>query len=288
MKVKEFIEKSAEILKENEIGEARLNSEYIISGILNISRPEVFLNGERTLSSLELKKAEKYLALKLKGYPLSWILKKHDFNGVELAVSPGVFVPRPETEELAVLALKETQGRGGRPRILDFCSGSGCIAVFLALKNPSLDVFAVEKSFRGFKCASLNAAKHALKNLRLARSARIGFFGKKFDVVVSNPPYIPSGVIGNLDIEVRKEPRAALDGGADGLDMVRLIEREAGKIMNPGGKLFLEFGDGQAEKIRGIFGTWKSVSVLGDLNGKSRFLKAGGPANGQLYNKRRK
>ena len=287
MKVKDFIDSSERFLRNNEICESRLNSEYIMSEVLNVRRPELFLNGDRVLSETEKRKAVKYLALKARGYPLSWIFGRHDFNGVELSVSSGVFVPRPETEELAEMALRASVEKGGRLRALDFCSGSGCIAVFLALKNPLLSVFAVEKSAKGFSCLSRNAARHGLKNLKAVKSARMDAFGGGFDVIVSNPPYIPSGVIENLDAEVRMEPRAALDGGCDGLDMVRLIEKKARKMLAPGGLLFLEFGDGQAETIRGIFDGWVSVFVIKDMSGKDRFLKAGGPPNGQFHNKRR-
>jgi len=284
MKVKELIGEISLNFKEKGVNEPELNSIYIIADVLGMKRNDLIVEGDKKVSDSEIKKIIKNVRLKEKGYPLSWILKKHNFDGLELDINYKVFVPRPETEELAQLLLREISSFKDRKnfKVLDFCSGSGCISLLIAFNNRDIEVFAIEKTDSGIKCIMDNIKKYNLKNLKVFKGENMIFLNSKFDIIVSNPPYIPSGLIPNLDIEVLMEPRAALDGGNDGLDMIRLIEKQAKKALKKGGKLFIEYGDGQKDGISKIFSEWEKF-FLKDINGKYRFLK--GVYNGLFYYK---
>jgi len=273
MKVKEIIDKISVNFKKKGISEPHLNSIYIVADVLGMKRNDLLLEGERKLSDYEIMKIIKNVNLKEKGYPLSWILKKHNFAGIELDIKYKVFVPRPETEELAIMVSKEISNFKDKKnfKVLDFCAGSGCIAIFIALHNRDIEVFAVEKTDSGIKCIRDNIKKYNLKNLNVFKGQDMFFLNNKFDIIVSNPPYIPTDIIHNLDIEVLQEPRIALDGGNDGLDIIRLIEKQARKVLKKGGKLFIEYGDGQKDKISNIFSNWDKI-FLKDINSKFRFL----------------
>lgn len=270
------ISKFALRLKEKGVDEPELNAIYIICDTFNLKRNDLILERDREIDKKKLSEIIKKIRLKEKGFPLSWIIGKHNFCGIDISIDKGVFVPRPETEELAVEVNKYisylTQKK--KIKVLDFCAGSGCISIFLAIKNPDVYFYAVEKSQKAINCIAKNVEKFQIKNLKYFRNDNILFLKEKFDILVSNPPYIPSHIIPSLDIEVLKEPKLALDGGKDGLDVIRTIERDGKKVLKRNGVLFLEFGDNQAEKILEIFSNWKEVTLIKDINGKFRFLKA--------------
>lgn len=181
--------------------------------------------------------------------PLQYILRSQSFLGHDFYVDERVLIPRPETELLAERAMLALKRAGGGARALDLCCGSGCIAVSLALALPEAEVFACDLSPDALAVTKHNAdALHARVNARQGDLFR-AVEGLIFHVIVSNPPYIPAGACGDLQAEVLREPRMALDGGADGLDFYRRIAREAPDHLMPGGALLLEVGDGQAEAV---------------------------------------
>lgn len=260
-------------MEENSADEAELNAQHLVSRACGFERKYLFLNLEKEVSQKEIKKTNIFLSLKIKGYPLSWILKDHDFCGLKIKIRPGVFVPRPETEELACIVSKESL-KMKNPKILDFCCGSGCIGLYAAYKNPKSFVYAFDISAKAVSCSNENAKLLGLKNYKAKKKGRLSSL-KKFDILVSNPPYIPSSLIKSLDHEVRIEPKKALDGGSDGLDMIRYIEKKAFLILKKGGKIYLEFSDGQAKEIKKMFEKrYRKVKIIKDLQGKERFLEA--------------
>ncbi|MDT8286244.1 MAG: HemK/PrmC family methyltransferase, partial [Elusimicrobiales bacterium] len=198
-------------------------AQWLLAEVLGMGRLEPLADpgaavpppAERRFMSLARKKAA--------GLPLSYVLGWHDFMGLRLKVGPGVLVPRPETEELTELCARLTlELRGGAPAdILDFCAGSGCVAAGLADRLPRARVTAVEKSARALRYAESNAAEHGGGRIRALPGDNFRGLGP-FDVIAANPPYIPAGVIPGLDQEVLREPRVALDGGGDGLKVVRM------------------------------------------------------------------
>jgi len=217
--------------------------------------------------------------------PLQHITGRAPFRSLELAVGRGVFVPRPETESVAQVAIDALLAvPSPAPRAIDLGTGSGAIAIAMATEVPHAEIFAVENSPRAFTWARQNARELAGANLRLifADLAELPAeldgspFDGTFDVVVSNPPYIPLGAIPR-DPEVRlHDPEAALYGGGDGLDVVRAISIRAAALLRPGGTLVLEHGELQGSAIRELLAAdgWRAAATHRDLLGRDRTTTA--------------
>jgi release factor glutamine methyltransferase len=213
--------------------------------------------------------------------PLQHVVGTTSFCGLELVVNRNVLVPRPETELLAEAGWQFLSTvEGPDPAAMDFGTGSGCIAIALAVKCPSARVHAIDISAEAVAVAAQNAGKHRVTD-RVELVQADGFEGLKpgvaFDLIISNPPYIPAAEIETLEGEVRDyDPRGALDGGADGLDYYRRLAAEAGAFLKSGGRIMLEFGDGQAESVRKIFENqkWIVEAVREDYTQRPRILIA--------------
>jgi release factor glutamine methyltransferase len=211
--------------------------------------------------------------------PLQHILGIGDFYGYEFQVGSAVLIPRPETETLAELALGFLQPSPS-PIALDLGTGSGCIAITLAKRCPGVKVIASDVSESALNLAKLNAETlDALGQVefRVADGLAALAEGEQVDLIVSNPPYIPSGDIAGLQPEVRHyDPHLALDGGEDGLQFHRLLAADGQSHLKPGGKLMAEFGDGQESAIEGLFAQadWPSVEITNDLTGRPRIVIA--------------
>ena len=179
------------------------------------------------------------------GTPLQYVLGEWDFLDSTFAVGPGVLIPRPETEELAQLAIEQVKNAGTTPVVWDLCAGSGCIGISIAKACPGASVYCVEKSTDAFAYLQKNAMPVA--NVRPVLADISGDLTSlpKPQVLVSNPPYIPAAVMPTLQPEVLKEPMMALDGGTDGLDFYRLITEKIVPTLASGTQLLLEIGDEQ-------------------------------------------
>lgn len=217
--------------------------------------------------------AARAIAEKMKdGAPLQYALGSTEFFGIRLGVNPAVLIPRPETEELAEKVIEEVRSRGGG-RVLDLCTGSGAIAIAVA-KNSSAEVTATDISEAACTVARANATGAGASVRVLAGDMFAPVAEEKFDVIVSNPPYIPHGDIAGLQDRVKKfEPLSALDGGEDGLDFYRTIAREGAEHLTAGGVIFLEFGEGQADAVKELFAAFDTEVYL-DMQGKERMLRA--------------
>lgn len=200
--------------------------------------------------------------------PLQYITGDAPFMGLMLKAAPGVLIPRFDTEVLCEQALRRLKGG---ERVLDLCTGSGALAVAIAHARPGTRVFAGDISETALALARENAAR-----IGVPVDCRLGdlfapFAGERFDLIVSNPPYIPSEALPGLMDEVRREPALALDGGADGLDFYRRIIREAPEHLSPGGWLLLEIGSDQAEAVKALLASrYRDIAVYEDLNGLPR------------------
>jgi len=190
------------------------------------------------------------------GEPVAYLLGRREFWSLEFEVGPGVLIPRPETETLvwSVLQLLPAPG-GDRPlEVLDLGTGSGCIALTLAHARPDLRLTAVDASREVLEVARRNAARHGARNVAFVEGRWFEpVAGRRFDLVVSNPPYVASGDPHLRSGDVRFEPAAALDGGPDGLDALRAITARAPQHLRPGGALALEHGHDQRDAVVALF-----------------------------------
>ena len=285
----EVIQRSSEFLAQRGVESPRLQIELLLEHALRLPRLQLYLNFERTLTDTELATVRALVKRRGQREPLQHLLGSVSFCGLEIAVNSHVLIPRPETELLAERAwqwLECTLQRaakppeGWTPTALDFGTGSGCLAIALAVKCPAAQIHAVDISSDALAVAQQNTARHGVTE-RIQFHLGDGFAplpaGWRCDLIVANPPYIPSDEISTLEPEVRDhDPRAALDGGADGLDFYRRLAVETDAWLQPEGKLMLEFGDGQAAEIGVVFQRhhWNVECVEKDLSGRKRFLIA--------------
>lgn len=255
-----------------------VNAEWLLASLLNCSRTELALRLDETIPDSQLEHLNTQAARRAKREPLQHILGTACFCGLEFQVTPAVLVPRPETEELIELAFEAAKTMPC-PVIYDFGTGSGCIAVTLAKRLAKAKVIASDISDEALRLAKANAEQHEVikrVEFRQADSSALAA-GEQVQLIVSNPPYIPTSEIAALEPEVRDyDPRLALDGGRDGLEFYRMLARLGQVALTPGGSLIAEFGDGQEDEIESIFrkATWPSVRFAEDLCGKPRIVIA--------------
>jgi release factor glutamine methyltransferase len=282
--VLEVIQRSTDFLAKKGVESPRLQIELFLAHALKIPRLNLYLNFERHLSEAEVDAVRQMVKRRGRREPLQHITGATSFCGLEIKVTPAVLVPRPETELLAECAWKFLNERAsatpGPVAALDFGTGSGCLAVAMAVNAPAARVLAVDVSEGALEVARENAASHRLAD-RIQFVRGNGFDalpgGGPFDLIVSNPPYIPSREIEMLQPEVRDfDPRLALDGGEDGLGFFRELAAKSKNFLRPAGKLMLEFGDGQEAKLQELLAenTWMVEAVERDYTGCPRFLVA--------------
>jgi release factor glutamine methyltransferase len=230
---------------------ARLESEWLLSSTLGLDRVGLYVNFDRPLNESELAVYRGMVVRRARREPLQHILGTQEFMGLDFEVTPAALIPRHDTETLVLEGKKRCRCDG---KILDIGVGSGCIAVALAKSLPGATICGVDQSAAALELATRNAAKHEVKVNQALGSLFDPFNGELFDLIVSNPPYIPSGDISSLQAEVRDfEPREALDGGEDGLDFYRAVIPAAPDHLTPGGWLLFEVGFGQAEKVLDLY-----------------------------------
>ncbi len=281
MTVLEVIQRSADFLTRKGVESPRLQVELLLAHLLQMPRMKLYLNFDRTLNEVELDALRALIKRRGEREPLQHIVGTTSFCGFEFAVNRDVLIPRPETELLAEQAWTFLATLGpASPTVLDFGTGSGCLAITIALKSPGAVVHALDISEAALTVARANALKLGAGD-RVLFHAGDGFAalepGLSFDLIVSNPPYIPNAEITTLEPEVRDfDPRLALDGGADGLEFYRLLATQAGGRLKPGGRLMLELGAGQHHDVSALLttGGWVVEGLLKDYCGRERILIA--------------
>ena len=259
-------------LAEKGIENARLEAEWLLSAALGLDRVGLYVNFEKPLLPSELAALRSMVSKRAKREPLQYILGSQEFMGLEFRVTPAVLIPRHDTETLVQEAVNRA---GNAKRALDIGAGSGCIAVALAKLLPNAEVVAVDSSDAALDVARENSVLNGVPVFFVSGSLFEPFSGEMFDLIVSNPPYIPRGDLAGLQPEVRDfEPMCALDGGPDGLDFYRSIIPAATEHLNPGGWLIVEVGIGQAEAVKGMLSEAGFVDLVTarDLGGIERVV----------------
>ena len=264
---------------------ARLDAELLLGEALGCDRIKLIMEGERPLTDSELGRYRALIKRRRVGEPIAYILGQREFFALAMRVDRRVLIPRPDTEILVETALRETRAQHLYGRMLDLCTGSGCIAIAFAKERPTWRVTAVDVSPAAASVARENVQRagvvHNLAVLEgdlfapLAENAR-------FELITANPPYIPSGDIAGLDADVRDfEPRLALDGGADGLDVTRRIVHAAARYLYPGGLLAMEGGFDQAPAVADLLASagYTDIARAKDLAGVERVVSARRPAS---------
>lgn len=275
MKILELIQRTTEYFQRQAVDSPRLTIELMVAHVLKRKRLELYLDFEREVPEPALGALREMVKRRAAGEPLQYVLGIANFHGLDFAVDKRVLVPRPETELLVDHVVKN--GAAAKT-IADIGTGSGAIAVSLAKKLPKARVLAVDASAEALEVARANAMTHA---------AQVEFFhgdllaplpdGVQCDWIVSNPPYIPSSEIAGLAREIRDhEPRAALDGGADGLEIIRRLAADARPRLAADGRVAVELGASQGTAAERIFldNGYRVEKMLSDWQGHARVFVA--------------
>ena len=252
MKVLEAIKAGSKLLKEKNISTYILDSELLLSKSLNKPREEILINLEQNINKKVLADFNKYLLRRSKKEPIAYLLGEKEFWSKKFFVNKDTLIPRPETELLVDKLV--TIFKKKRITILDIGTGTGCIIISLLIELKNSTGMAVDISREAIIIAKKNACKFNLsERIKFLHKPLKDLYGKKFDLIVSNPPYIKRKDIKNLSDDIKKyEPKMALDGGNDGLDLIKKIIYKSKKILKINGTLALEIGKEQIDKVSKI------------------------------------
>lgn len=256
---------------------ARFEAELLLRSALGEDRARFFTTLDAEVDADTLARFRQWLDLRVSGVPLQHIVGRQEFMGLEFRVTPAVLIPRPDTE-IAVETVLEIIGHMEAPLVADIATGSGAIAVALAHHVPRVRVWATDISSQALAVAQENAQRHLVDErivfLQGSWGVPLQALGVAFDCIVSNPPYIASGEIESLAIEVQKEPWLALDGGPDGLDCYRALVPQARELLRSGGSLVLEVGQGQAPAVSDLLAQhgFSPINTRRDLAGIERVV----------------
>jgi release factor glutamine methyltransferase len=280
MKILEVIQRSTDFLAKKGVASPRLQVELLLAHLLRIPRLQLYLNFERMLTTAELDALRAKVQRRGQREPLQYIIGSTSFCGLEIAVNRDVLIPRPETELLAERAWTFLQECEGVPTALDIGTGSGCVAISLAHRVPLIKVCATDMSGAALELAWRNAQSHQVSDRIDFRQGDLFAAvpkGARFNLIVSNPPYIPTARLETLEAEVREhEPRGALDGGPDGQDFYRRMAAEAHGWLRPAGCVMVELDEEGASMTSEIFQNknWLVEDVEKDYQGHDRILVA--------------
>ena len=255
------------------IGAARLEAQLLLAHALQCSRTQLYMAFDKPLGDAELASYRELIKRRLAGEPVAYLVDEHEFWGLPLVIESSVLVPRPDTETVVEVALALVD-RTAALRVLDLCTGSGALALALAKELPAARVVATELSPAAAEVARTNVAKLGFAERVEIRTGDLfaPVAGERFDLVVSNPPYIATAVIATLAPEVLREPVMALDGGPDGLAFYDRICTAARDFLAPGGALVVEHGYDQAGAVGERFAAagFQNVTLVNDLGKNPR------------------
>lgn len=275
MNVSDALAGAARRLESTGVPNSILEARFLLGFTLNKDLSFLIAHPEYELSEAETRTYRDLIARRAGREPCQYLTGRQEFNGLDFEVSSDVLIPRPETEILVENAVS-VLAKSNNPRFLELGVGSGCISVSILHSIPGASAIAVDVSREALEIARRNATKNGVSGrLELIHSDLFADVRESFEVIVSNPPYVPDGDIDALQAEVRDfEPYKALAGGSDGLDTVRRIIRDAAKYLNPGGSLILEIGFGQAAVVSDLLdpAVWSTPNILPDFQGIPRIV----------------
>lgn len=274
MTINEILKYSINTLRKNNIDEPILKSKILVAHILGKEKEYLIINGEKKLDISDIEKVKKGISRLAKGCPIQYITNMQEFMGLEFWVNENVLIPQPDTEILAEEVIN--LGRQIKNvKILDLCTGSGAIAISIAKNINVKKIIASDISKEALKVAKLNCKRYNLENVELKFSNLFENIHEKFNIIVSNPPYIKTDVIKSLSKEVQNEPYIALNGGQDGLEFYRKIINKAYEYLEEDGYLCLEIGYDQKDEVMGLIensNKYKAINSKKDLTGNDRMI----------------
>ncbi len=278
MTVLQVLQNTADFFARKGIDSPRLNIEHLLADALGKRRIDLYLEFDRTLSENELAPLREKVRRRAQGEPLQYLLGSWDFFGRAFRTDPRALIPRPETEILVEIVLKVIRAElSSRTRLLDVGTGSGVLAITFALECPNLQIVGSDVSPLALNLARENAERQGLnRRIEWVESDLLSSVSGPFDFLVANLPYVPTAELLKLAPEVKRDPPLALDGGPDGLVVIRRLLQEAPKVLRDGAFVILEVGFDQADRVADLLTAQKfrDISVENDYQGVRRFVTA--------------
>ena len=280
MEINELLRLGVEVLKDKDFSNPQLESRLILSKLLNVDISYLYAHGDEEVSLDIGQEFRNIINKRACGYPFQYLIKYKEFMGLDFYIEEGVLIPRPDTEILVeyVLDYISRNHHCEDIKILDIGSGSGAISLSIAHYAPNSNVYGVDIGDIPIKIANINKERFNLNNVDFIKGNLFEPFYDKnlsFNIIVSNPPYIPSLDIEDLQTEVKDyEPRLALDGGQDGLDFYRRITKEAKDFLAKDGLLIFEIGYNQASYVKSLLEDrgFINIEIIRDLQGLDRVV----------------
>ena len=275
MKYQEILNEGSKILKLNDIKSYNLDSEILLSSTLKLDRSQLLLNLDKRIENQEKKIFFNFIERRSKNEPIAYITGYKEFWKSKFKVNKNVLIPRPDTETIIEQVLNELDINSSK-KILDIGTGSGCIIISILNERKKCFGVGIDISKNAVKLAKYNAKiQHIDNRIKFLNSDIDNFCGDKYDLIISNPPYIKHHEINGLEKDIKNhEPKVALDGGIDGYNKIRLIIEKSSTLIKKTGKLFLELGINQTRetlKILNLNGFYKT-KVIKDLASKNRCI----------------
>jgi release factor glutamine methyltransferase len=270
-----LLKQATDFLTSYNITEAQLDAEVLLCGVLKIKRNILATLRQEKISQEQFQQYQNYLNKRIKGEPVDYILGTSEFMGLTFKVNSNVLIPRPETELIVEQANKFIKENNFK-QILDLCTGSGAIAVSVARYNDNISVTASDISSKALQVAKKNAAINNVSNKIefLESNMFVNIIDKKFDIIISNPPYVTEEEYKGLERELFFEPKNAFLAGDDGLDFYRIIAENSARYLNPKGILLLELNANISLQIADLFNDFLFVKIIKDYSGLDRILIA--------------
>lgn len=275
MKIEELLRYGKEKLEKQKVEDASIISRILMQYVLKIDRNKLIINKNDNVDINKENEYKEYIEEIIKGKPVQYITNNQEFMRLNFYVDENVLIPQPDTEILVEEVIKSIDIKENI-EILDMCTGSGCIGISLAKNIENTKVTLVDISKEAIEIAKKNAIQNGVENkVTFIQSDMFENVKGKFDIIVSNPPYIKTDIIQTLDKQVQNEPHIALDGGEDGLDFYKILINEAHKYLKKDGKIFLEIGYDQKQEIESLAKQskhYKKIETIKDLSQNDRVI----------------